>query len=80
MDPAANAPYRPHNASRYKGKHCEYSGPLPALLFYLPWRVITGFAIATNPGVVVFGLVGYLFSCLLLFKLVAAPGIQSLPA
>jgi hypothetical protein len=38
--------------------------------------MVTGFAIATNLGVVLFLLVGYFFSCLLLFQLLAVSGIQ----
>jgi len=79
LDPIANGPYRLHDAALYKGRYYLYFGPVPVLTLYLPWRMVTGFGIATNLATVLFVLAGYIFSCLLLFLLLAACGIQPSP-
>ena len=76
LDPVANAPYRLHDASLYKGHYYVYYGPAPVITLYLPWRVITGWSIPNNFAVLLYVLAGYIFSCLLLFQLLRAAGIQ----
>jgi hypothetical protein len=75
FDPVANAPYRLHDASLYKGHYYVYFGPVPVLTLYLPWRVITGWSIPNNLATILYLLAGYIFSCLLLFALLRACGI-----
>jgi hypothetical protein len=76
LDPVANAKYRLHDASLYKGHYYVYFGPVPVLTLYLPWRVITGWSIPNNLAVILYLLAGYIFSCLLLFALLTACAIQ----
>ena len=76
LDPVANAPYRLHDASLYKGHYYVYFGPAPVITLYLPWRIITGWSIPNNFAVLLYVLAGYVLSCLLLFQLLQAAGIQ----
>src|SRR5215472_7397832 len=76
LDPVANGPYRLHDASLYQGRYYVYFGPVPALTLYSPWRAIPGWGIPNNLAVITYLLVGYLFSCLLLFLLLDAAGIR----
>ena len=50
-DPIANAKFRElgyHDFSLYKGKFYLYFAPLPALILYLPYRVLTGHGLPDN--------------------------------
>jgi hypothetical protein len=76
LDPVANAPYRMHDVSFYNGHYYVYFGPVPVVTLYLPWRIITGWSIPNNLAVIIYLLAGYIFSCLLLFTLLAAAGIK----
>jgi hypothetical protein len=75
-DPVANANYRLHDVSLYKGHYYVYFGPVPALTVYLPWRLITGWGIPNNLAVIIYLLIGLVFSCMLLFLLLRAAGIE----
>ena len=68
-DPKANANYRLHDASLYRGKYYLYFGPTPALVLFLPYRVLTGSHLPTRIAVALFCDLGFAFSCLLLFVL-----------
>ncbi len=41
-DPMQNVKLRLHDASLYKGKYYLYFGPLPVVIFYLPFKWLTG--------------------------------------
>ena len=41
-DPHQNGPYRAHDASYFGGKYYLYFGVTPALLLFLPYRLLTG--------------------------------------
>jgi len=41
-DPALNQPYRLHDISLYRGKFYLYWGLSPCILFFAPFRVVTG--------------------------------------
>ena len=41
-DPVANARFRLHDASLYHGKYYLYFGPTPAIVLFLPYKVLTG--------------------------------------
>ena len=41
-DPVANAPYRVHDLSLYKGRYYMYFGATPALLLFWPFAALTG--------------------------------------
>jgi hypothetical protein len=76
LDPKANAPYRMHDVSLYNGHYYVYFGPVPVITLYLPWRIITGWSIPNNLAVIIYLMAGYIFSCLLLFTLLSAAGVQ----
>ena len=66
-DPAQNAPYRLHDASLYKDHYYLYFGPVPALLAFLPWRLLPlGGDLPGNLAAALFGLIGLAFTLLLL--------------
>ena len=67
-DPAANAPYRVHDLSLYRGKYYAYWGPAPALLWFAPFRALTGFHFSENMATALFCWGAAVFSCLLLVR------------
>ena len=69
-DPAANRPYRLHDASLYRGKYYLYFGPTPALVLFLPYRVLSGRHLPGRLGVGLFCAGGFACSCGLLWLLV----------
>ena len=75
-DPVANAPYRLHDVSLYKGHYYVYFGPVPVLGLYLPWRILTGWSIPNNLAVIIFLVAGDVFLCMLLFRLLDTCGIR----
>jgi hypothetical protein len=68
-DPVANAPYRLHDAVLFKGKYYLYYGPVPALLVYIPFRVITGLNFTDPLAVALFSTAGLVFAFLLVHYL-----------
>ena len=64
-DPVRNAPYRLHDAVLFKSKYYLYYGPVPALLVYLPFRVLTGLDFTDPLAVALFSTVGLLFAFLI---------------
>jgi hypothetical protein len=80
-DPLANAQYRSqglHDLSLYKGKLYAYFGPAPAILLYIPFRVLRVGALSPTLAVLVFGALGFLFS-LALFRLLVRWCYESIP-
>jgi len=67
-DPIANEPYRLHDATLYNGKYYSYFGITPALVFFLPLRLIGLPNAPTGFAVILFGSVG-LLSALSLLRL-----------
>lgn len=67
-DPAANAPYRVHDLSLYRGKYYMYWGPAPALLWFAPFRILTGFHFSENMATALFCWGWVALSCLLLVR------------
>jgi hypothetical protein len=68
-DPIANADYRLHDASLYHGKYYLYFGPTPALVLFLPYKLLTGSYLPTRAAVALFCIGGYACSCALFFLL-----------
>jgi len=68
-DPAANPPYRVHDLSLYRGKYYLYWGPAPALVWFAPFRALTGFHFSENMATALFCWGGVVLSCLLLVRL-----------
>jgi len=51
-----------HDVSYYKGRYYLYFGPTPAIVLFLPFRVLTGVQFSTDFSSVLFCGGGYLFS------------------
>ena len=41
-DPTANAPFRIHDMTLWQGRYYLYYGVTPALVFFMPWLMLTG--------------------------------------
>src|SRR5712692_5662699 len=65
-DPSLNAKFRLHDASLYKGKYYLYFGPVPALTFFIPFRLILHRDLPENFAVALFCFGGLVWSILLL--------------
>ena len=68
-DPAANARLRLHDASLFRGKYYLYFGPTPAVVLFLPYKVLTGSQIPSRIAVALFCTCGFACSCALFFLL-----------
>src|ERR1035438_9413949 len=68
-DPVANAKFRLHDASLYHGKYYLYFGPTPALVLFLPYKVLTGSHLPTRIAVALLCNCGFACSCALFFLL-----------
>ena len=75
-DPAANERFRLHDASLYRGRYYLYFGVAPAVVLYVPWRLLTGQRVSDDIAVTVFSMGGYAFSCLLLYLLLEASKVR----
>lgn len=58
-----------HDASLYKGKFYLYFGPLPVIVFFIPFKFITGFYPGDALAVFFFVSLGFIFNYLLLIKI-----------
>jgi hypothetical protein len=65
-DPRFNAPYRVLDLALYNRHYYLYHGAAPALLFFVPWRLLTGHDLPESFAVFVLCLSGYLVLCELL--------------
>lgn len=68
-DPAQNGPYRLHDASLYDGKYYLYFGPAPALLLWIPFRLLPFGDMPEALGVALMAFVGTCFAIALLREL-----------
>ena len=68
-DPVANARLRLHDASLYHGKCYLYFGPTPAIVLFLPYKVLTGSHLPSRIAVALFCAGGFACSCALFFLL-----------
>jgi hypothetical protein len=74
-DPQFNKPYRVLDLALYNRHYYLYHGAAPALLFFAPWRLLTGHDLPESFAVFVLCLAGYLVLCELLMLV-----LRSLPA
>ncbi len=63
-DPAQNGPYRLHDMAYYKGKFYLYYGVSPALILFLPFRILFGAPLPENTAIMIFLFGGLIFSYL----------------
>jgi hypothetical protein len=71
-DPAANSPFRGqgiHDLSLYKGKLYAFYGPAPAVLSFIPFRVLRVGDLSPTLAGLIFCTLGFAFSILLFRKL-----------
>ena len=75
-DPDTNERYRNagefgiHDLSLYRDRLYMYWGPAPALVAFLPWRLLTGCGLSTAWAVWAFTLAGWLFAAMLMLHLI----------
>jgi hypothetical protein len=75
-DPLANKDYRYagefgiHDLSLYNDRLYMYWGPTPALVAFLPWRLLTGTGLSTAGSIWAFTVVGWLFSALFMLHVI----------
>jgi hypothetical protein len=65
-DPEQNMYLRLHDASLFKGRYYLYFGPAPALLAFIPWKLLTGQPMPHNLAGAVFAVCGFVVSILLM--------------
>lgn len=71
-EPGRNAPYRLHDASLYRGRYYLYFGVVPAILLFVPWRLLGLGDFPQNLAAALFAWGAFLFSALLLRRLLRA--------
>jgi len=74
-DPDLNAPYRVLDLALYNRHYYLYHGAAPALLFFAPWRLLTGHDLPESFAVFVMCVGGFLVLCELLMVV-----LRTLPA
>jgi hypothetical protein len=70
-DPVSNSSWRLHDASLFNGRFYLYFGPTPALVFFLPFRVLTGYDLPEPIVIAVCCSIGLLFAFLVLQRVAA---------
>ncbi len=65
-DPAQRGGHGLHDASYYQGHYHMYFGASPAVMLFLPLRLLTGYSIAEHAAVVLFAVIGATFAVTLL--------------
>lgn len=65
-NPVLNAPYRLHDATLYDGKYYLYFGPVPAAVFFVPFRLIVQASLPQDFAIAVLGFGGLVWFILLL--------------
>jgi hypothetical protein len=68
-EPGRNAPYRLHDASLYHGHYYLYFGVVPAVVLFVPWRLLGLGDLPQNLAALAFAMAGFVFSALLLRRL-----------
>lgn len=68
-DPVQNQSLREHDLALYQNHYYMYQGVTPAIILFVPWRLITGTDVTERFAVFVFCFLGYLFSCALLIRI-----------
>lgn len=68
-DPAQNKKYYLNDLSLYNGKYYVYFGPLPALTFFMPIKVLTGYYASNSLAVFFYLSIGFIIMFLTLIKI-----------
>ncbi|MDI1353234.1 MAG: hypothetical protein PSV35_10795, partial [bacterium] len=75
-DPDLNAPYRILDASFFKGNYYFYFTPLIALLFEMPFKVLSGYYLSESLLLAILCFIGFIFSVYTLRRLCYFSGVQ----
>jgi hypothetical protein len=68
-DPTANARYRLHDATYFRGKYYLYFGASPSLVLFLPWNLVFGSYLSEEFAVAFFAFIGFMATVALLLRL-----------
>lgn len=77
-DVGANAAFRFHDASYYKGKYYLYFGPVPALLIWVPVKFLSGVELTDEELALILAAMGTTALFLLLYSIVRTISFNSL--
>lgn len=80
LDPAISSEHKMHDMAFYKGCYYLYHGVGPAVLLFVPWRLITGHDLPERFAVFLLCSGGLLFSCLTLLRIFELEGVRPGPA
>lgn len=75
-DPLQNSDLRLHDASLYQGRYYLYFGPVPALMAFIPWKLLTGKPMPHNLAAAIFAIGGFTISLLLMVLIVRGAEIK----
>ncbi len=75
-DPAADESLRMHDMALFNQRYYLYHGAGPAVLFFAPWRWVTGHDVPENFAVLLFGWGGFLFACGTFLRLLDLTGVE----
>lgn len=75
-DPAVNGSYKMGDMALFKGHYYLYFGAAPAVLLFLPWRVLTRHDLPENFALFLLCLGGFLFACGTLLRIFALAGVR----
>lgn len=74
-DPSISAEYKMHDMAFYKGRYYLYHGAGPAVLLFVPWRLVTGHDLPERFAVFLFCSGGLVFACLTLLRIFDLAGV-----
>ena len=78
-DPRVDGSLKLFDAVLYKRHYYLYHGPGPALMLFVPWRLLTGRDMPENFALFVFCFGGYLFACGALLGALKIAGVTASP-
>ncbi len=79
-DPAQNAPYRVNNLSYFRGHYYLYMGVAPALLLFVPVKLLTGYYLSHEFAVVILCVTGLAAGLGIIWRLRAELNLLAGPA
>jgi hypothetical protein len=77
--PSIDDRYRMQDMALFNGRYYLYFGAAPAVVLFLPWRVVTGHDLPENFALFLFCFGGYLFYCATFFRFLRIAGATLRP-